>query len=506
MRKLVILRRSSQVLFFLFFIYVLWSTTYPLTGGISPQVLFKIDPLIMFMTALSERVLLPGMILALLMVLLTLVVGRFFCGWVCPMGALIDWSGAMRRKRVRQLGQAQRRTISLPKFYILALIAILALLGIQIAWVLDPIATVARVVSLNVIPGVTTALNSSFQFVIQKFGLYGGLYDFYRSLTSGILGVNVHFFDNALITLIWFLAVSLGSVFILRLWCRMLCPLGAWYALNAAPSLLERQVGHCTSCGICAARCRMGAIEKGRDYHKGECILCMDCVYDCPEKSTAFTWQRTAKGPGTAESPKGLTRGQFLWLVLSAIPFLGAKPTLASLRGLGETGHPVIRPPAALPEEKFVNTCVRCGNCMKVCITNGLQPVVFDTGLEGLWTPRLVPEIGYCEYKCTLCGEVCPTGAIPRLSGPEKQQARLGLAEIDHVTCLAWDGNEECIVCEEHCPIAEKAIKLREEVVNGKRIFRPSVDAALCVGCGICQNKCPVRPIRAIRVNPTKVS
>jgi formate hydrogenlyase subunit 6/NADH:ubiquinone oxidoreductase subunit I len=139
---------------------------------------------------------------------------------------------------------------------------------------------------------------------------------------------------------------------------------------------------------------------------------------------------------------------------------------------------------------------------MKVCITNGLQPVVLESGVEGLWTPRLVPEIGYCEYKCTLCGEVCPTGAIPRLSVLEKQKARLGLAVIDHSICLAWDGNEECIVCEEHCPVAEKAIKVREDVVKGKRILRPIVDRALCIGCGICQNKCPVRPVRAIRVDP----
>ena len=492
-------------MFFLFFVYVLWSTTYPLTGAISPQVLFKIDPLLMSMTALSERILFPGLIFALAMVLLTLALGRFFCGWVCPMGALIDWSGARRWNKRTGLGQAQRQLIRMPKFYILALIVIFAVIGIQTAWVLDPIATVARVVSLNVIPGVTIALNSSFQYVIQKFGLYGGLYDFYRSLNNGILGVNVHFFGTSLVTLICFLAICLCSVFILRLWCRMLCPLGAWYALNAVPSLLERKVGHCTSCGICAARCRMGAIEKGQDYHKSECILCMDCVYDCPEKSTGFSWKRAAQGSGKVVPRKAMTRGQFLWLVLSAIPFLGTKPAWASTRGLTEDGHPVIRPPAALPEGKFINTCVRCGNCMKVCITNGLQPVVLDSGLEGLWTPQLVPEIGYCEYKCTLCGEVCPTGAIPRLSGGEKQKARLGRAEIDHAICLAWDGDQECIVCEEHCPIAEKAIKLQEDVVDGKKIFRPSIDAALCVGCGICQNKCPVRPVRAVRVNPRMV-
>lgn len=195
-----------------------------------------------------------------------------------------------------------------------------------------------------------------------------------------------------------------------------------------------------------------------------------------------------------------MTRAQFLLFLGSIFSLLGFKP---SVRG-GSAGHPVIRPPGSLSEEKFVNTCVRCGNCMKVCITNGLQPVMLDSGIEGVWTPQLVPEIGYCEYKCTLCGEVCPTQAIRQLSVPLKQKARLGVAQIDHRICIAWDGNEQCIVCEEHCPVSDKAIKVKEEVFNGKRIFRPSVDENLCIGCGICQNKCPVRPVRAIRVNPGK--
>jgi MauM/NapG family ferredoxin protein len=195
-----------------------------------------------------------------------------------------------------------------------------------------------------------------------------------------------------------------------------------------------------------------------------------------------------------------MTRAQFLLFLGSVFSLLGFKPS-ADPSG---AGHPVIRPPGSLPEKKFVDTCVRCGNCMKVCITNGLQPVMMDSGVEGLWTPQLVPEIGYCEYKCTLCGEVCPTQAIAQLPVAAKQKARLGLAVIDHRTCIAWDGNDECIVCEEHCPVSDKAIKVKAEIFNGKKIFRPSVDKGLCIGCGICQNKCPVRPVRAIRVDPGK--
>lgn len=295
MRKLVWLRSLSQVVFMGIFIYALWSTTYPLKGSFSPQVLFKIDPLIMFMTALSERVLLPGLIFAFIMVFLTGVFGRFFCGWVCPLGTFVDVTGALRRSSRQDLTQAQKHQLSFPKFYMLGLIVLLALTGIQAAWIFDPIVTVARVISLNVIPAFTLAIDRVFQTLIQKFGLYGGTYDFYRSLKDGLLGVNVHFFANSFITLAVFFMICLASLGVLRLWCRMLCPLGAWYALNAKTSRFERQVKSCTSCGKCVRRCRMGAIDKGVHYQKGECILCMDCVYDCPEKSTEFSFRRVVK-------------------------------------------------------------------------------------------------------------------------------------------------------------------------------------------------------------------
>lgn len=141
---------------------------------------------------------------------------------------------------------------------------------------------------------------------------------------------------------------------------------------------------------------------------------------------------------------------------------------------------------------------------MKVCITNGLQPDIFESGLTGIWTPKLVPEIGYCEYNCTLCGEVCPTGAIPKLPVEVKRKVKLGIAKIDQSLCWPWAEAKECIVCEEHCPIPDKAILLKEEKIGTQKILKPYVDEKLCTGCGICQTKCPVIPVRAIRVYPSK--
>jgi ferredoxin len=142
---------------------------------------------------------------------------------------------------------------------------------------------------------------------------------------------------------------------------------------------------------------------------------------------------------------------------------------------------------------------------MKVCPTSGLQPALTEAGLEGLWSPVLVPRLGYCDYGCSACGDVCPTDAIPALTLEEKRQQVLGLARIDKNRCLPWAYDTPCIVCEEMCPVPEKAVKLDEARVtrsDGAPLLlqRPSVQRDLCIGCGICETRCPMDGEAAIRV------
>ncbi|MGC9327307.1 MAG: 4Fe-4S dicluster domain-containing protein [Candidatus Hinthialibacter sp.] len=197
----------------------------------------------------------------------------------------------------------------------------------------------------------------------------------------------------------------------------------------------------------------------------------------------------------------------------------------------GNTFNPgLIRPPGSLPEREFLARCIKCGECMKVCPTNGIQPAFLQAGLEGMWTPVMNMKLGYCEYECTLCGQVCPTQAIQelkletlpdgqtvRLEPPEltedgletpieeRKPMKIGQAFFDTNRCLPYAFARSCIVCEEHCPTSPKAIWVEGvERLNSAGemvpLKLPHVDPARCVGCGICENVCPLKDKSGIYV------
>ena len=230
-----------------------------------------------------------------------------------------------------------------------------------------------------------------------------------------------------------------------------------------------------------------------------ECTMCGACKDVCPVEAISIhpTLRRT--GDGNVDL-------QRRWLLASGIGALVAVPAI-SIGIHRERSHPLlIRPPGALPEREFVRRCVKCGECMKVCLTNGLQPTLTEAGLEGLWTPILVPRLGYCEYNCNLCSQVCPTGAIREITLEEKKEIRIGLALFDTTRCIPYAFGRNCIVCEEHCPVPDKAIKFVEEDAVDEAgapfvLKKPIVDPELCIGCGICETKCPVVDKPAVRVS-----
>jgi formate hydrogenlyase subunit 6/NADH:ubiquinone oxidoreductase subunit I len=237
-----------------------------------------------------------------------------------------------------------------------------------------------------------------------------------------------------------------------------------------------------------------------------ECFVCWNCIDDCPEG--ALRWQWFPPREKTIAAPDISKRA----LLTSVV---GGAAGLVALRLCGANyhrGHTMrIRPPGALAEDEFLKRCIKCGECMKVCPTNVIQPALTEAGIEGLWTPVMNMQTGYCELNCTLCGQACPTGAIQRMTiadktgVPDSTPVKIGTAFVDRSRCIPWSLGRDCLVCQEVCPVSPKAIydiKGTVEIEGAARTLRrPQVDPARCIGCGLCQHECPVNDKPAIRVS-----
>ncbi|MFO8048941.1 MAG: 4Fe-4S binding protein [Desulfosudaceae bacterium] len=491
------LRQACQILFLMLFLFLFRQTDYAGTDTIpwAVNIFFRWDPLVAASVTLAARAIIPLLLPALIVIGLTLVLGRFFCGWICPLGTLLDGSRIVI-KPVKSVSPGWRRL----KYLILLVVLISAAFGVQWVGFVDPFSILVRGLAIAVDPVFYAVMTGAFDTVYfhgpsWAVPISEAVYDVFK---SGILPYRQSFFLLPFLSFLILAGVFALELLGRRFWCRNLCPLGAMLALVSRFSFLRRwPLSSCEGCRICRRKCRMNAFSEDGRLKAEECSLCLDCLEYCPRTTTTLGFSRPVN-----EVPLDINRRYLLGagLVGLALPFLSRVDAAAALPS-GE----VLRPPGALPEEDFLKTCVRCGECLKVCIQNALQPVFLEQGPSGMFTPRLIPRLGYCEFNCTLCGQVCPTGAIERLSLAEKQAFVIGLAMVDRNRCLPFAEATPCIVCEEHCPTHDKAIKFKEVRVTDvrgrtKTLKQPHVINELCIGCGICETKCPVAGRAAIRV------
>jgi polyferredoxin len=558
-RTLRRIRLASQIAFFLLFVFLLVRTEFP--GSVRsaspdirvpyPVALFlETDPLVAIATALSTHTLYRHLIWAVPFLVLAMVVGRAFCGWICPLGSLHHFIGSWKseQKRGAKLLESNRyKRWQATKYYLLVGVLLMALFGSAFGLVLDPLSLLVRSMSVSVLPVLNYGLRAALD---AAYGLPLGPARIAVQGTSVVLGATVmsfkqpHFHQAALIggLFLFLLVLNLG---ITRFWCRAICPLGALLGVCSKWSLVQmrKHEEKCDDCRRCLLHCQGGDDPiPGATWRKAECHLCLNCLGDCPTGGISFQWSMTpSPAKQTRETPELKRRALITSLAAGTVMV----PLLRTGPGLKAAGGPLlIRPPGSVDEGHFLDRCIRCGDCMKVCPNNALHPALFEGGIEGLWTPVLVPRIGYCEPNCTLCSQVCPTGAIweisvaekigtahrdsglgargsgdqppdPAVAGPnpespipnpeQREPIRIGTAFYDRGRCLPWGMATECIVCEEWCPTSPKAIYLvPAEVIDAqgqtKTVRQPYVDPKRCTGCGACEFACPVKGSPAIYV------
>ncbi|MHB0858866.1 MAG: 4Fe-4S dicluster domain-containing protein [Anaerolineae bacterium] len=496
-------RRVRQAVQLLSFLVVLALVIYTVVEPArlwSARTLLALDPLAGLTAMLAQRRWLALFLPSLLLLAGTLVLGRFWCGWLCPLGTLLDWT-APRKDHVAPGSRWQG-----VKYGVLFTTLFLALWGNLTLLALDPLTIVVRSITALVLPALTWLVTQA-QIALYPIRVFREpLMTLDVALRGTVLSAGQpHYTGVAL------LAGLLAGVLALNLlarrgWCRFLCPLGALYGLAARVAWLRRRVTpDCVACGLCARTCAQGAIAPERGYasNSGECTLCMDCAAACPKEAIRVdgTHATTGKGNSSAGWRFDPTRRQAL----------GALGISVGMLGLFKIGAPAHRPaanrlrPPGSQEEHLLAACVRCGACVRACPTHGLQFSLSESGVEGLLTPILAPRLGPCDYACTACGQACPTGAIPRLELAEKRETVIGKAYIDPRMCIPWSGRGECIVCEEMCPLPQKAIVLQERALVSddgleRTLQLPVVRHERCIGCGLCEAKCPIHGEAAIRV------
>jgi ferredoxin len=285
-----------------------------------------------------------------------------------------------------------------------------------------------------------------------------------------------------------------------RFWCRYVCPTGALFSIGNLFRATERKVEDtCIHCNKCVEICPFDAIKADFTTRTSDCTLCQTCGGVCPVHAIKFVDRfdlsnlKEKNDPPTLEMPLS-RRGWLGGMLAGAVAMLIIRlPTTSAAK-------PVLRPPGSVPENEFLDLCIRCGECFKACPNNVLQPMGLSSGLDNLWTPEAVPTWSGCEPSCNNCGQVCPTGAIRALPMAEKRVARMGLAIVDENTCLPYAGKEACQLCVDECTAADyKAIDFQlvhasydaqGVPIDGTGYMAPVVNADLCVGCGLCQTRC----------------
>jgi len=351
----------------------------------------RLDPLAMLAHAIASRTILAGSAVALVTIGLTLVFGRAWCGWLCPLGTLLDLLSLRRWRGQRQPPAEGWRS---GKYgMMIAVLGGAALANLSLL-VFDPLTLLLRTLSTSIWPGSERLLTMVEATLYRLRPMRSAVEALDEALRPALFPAEPVFYRWALPLAGVLVCIVLLNLMAERFWCRYLCPLGGLLGVLSKPALVQREVGTaCKQCDLCARVCPTGTIQPSKGYASdaGECTMCMDCLEVCPRADVRFrlrlrTPQWQAYDPGRRQ-------------VLAVLGATVAGVALLRADQAARRGSPnLIRPPGAA-ENDLLAKCVRCGECIRACSHRGHSAVACRGRSGRTVDPRARAPVGLLRLR-----------------------------------------------------------------------------------------------------------
>ena len=433
-----------------------------------------------------------------LLVLLTILLGRVYCSVICPLGVFQDVV-ARFGKRGKKLPYSFSAAKLWLRYGILTLyiVALLLSMGSVVA-LFDPYGAYGRIANNFFLP--------AWQWGNNILALIAERVDSYAFYTKDVWMKSLSTFMIAAVT---FVVVAILAWRNGRTYCNTICPVGTFLGFVSRYSLFQIRIDgqKCNKCSVCTRNCKAACIncKEGKVDHS-RCVSCMNCIERCDRNAInyQFGYSQFRMSKRDISGKNGAGRRGFLMatmiLATSALKAQVQRVANSDLADIPDKKSPKrltpLTPAGSLSVRNMKRHCTACQLCVTVCPNDVLRP---STSLETLMQPLMSYERGYCRPECVKCSEVCPSGAIHKMTKEEKSSTQIGHAVWVRERCIPLTDEQECGNCERRCPT--KAITMVPSVAGDEKSLKiPAVNEELCIGCGACEYRCPSRPLSAIYV------
>ena len=466
--------------------------------GIIPSSFLKIILFFQFIPSLMKFVHVLSLAVAgfIFILVLNVLFGRVYCSTVCPLGILQDIISylAKRIRRKKKYKYSEAHTILRYSFLVLPFLFLLFGSTFLIN-ILDPYSNFGRIFS-DLIRPAAIGINNIFAALFEKINVF-----FLYPVDYKHFNFAATLFPIAVLGFILWISFYHG-----RLFCNTVCPVGTLLGLFSKISVFKIKIDSltCTKCARCSVVCKASCIDvKNEIIDFSRCVACYNCIKSCPENSINYKFDNYKKL--IADEPSTNTeKREFIGKSLIYIfGFIGLSKIARSQTGDNSDGKltPVtkknhVSPPGSISLNHFKNNCTACHLCVTLCPTAVLQPSFLEFGFTGMMQPYMDYKTNYCNYECTICGEVCPTGAILPLAKEDKKLTQIGTVHFIIENCVVYTDNTACGSCSEHCPT--QAVRMVPYIAD---LTIPEIHPSTCIGCGACEYACPVKPHKAIYVD-----